>query len=200
VDGGETDPGWTYDGFIRTDGTVIRSFFNAYFAEFRQYRGYDSTLATGPYNFTVGNWAERFPYQDGLLVWYYDESFEDNNVGDHCASGRCGGLFLPVDAHPDLLIRPDNELVWRPRIQSYDSTFGLQKTDRIALTAGGITESYGGLPANPLFDDTEDYWFPPDPSIGHNGWASVPLPGTGTTIRVVSVSAQGGFMQVHVNK
>jgi hypothetical protein len=39
---------------------------------------------------------------------------------------------------------------------------------------------------------------PPDPSIGHRGWASVPLPAVGVTIRVVSVSAQGGFMQVVV--
>ncbi len=136
VDGAETDPGWTYAGFIRTTGTVTQSFFNAYFAEFRQYRGYDDSLRTGPYNFgfpdTAPDWVEHFPYQDGLLVWYYDTSFADNNVGDNCLSGRCGGLFLPVDSHPDLLIRPDNGMVWRPRVQSYDATFGLEKTDRSA--------------------------------------------------------------------
>jgi immune inhibitor A len=59
---------------------------------------------------------------------------------------------------------------------------------------------YGGLPANDTFDDTQSYWVEPDPSIGHQGWASVPLPETGTTIRVVSVSAQGNFMQVQVNQ
>jgi len=134
------------------------------------------------------------------LVWYYDESFEDNNVGSHCAAGRCGGLFLPVDAHPDLLLRPDNGQVWRPRVLSYDSTFGLEPTDEICLHMNSVEGCYGGLPANPLFDDTQSYWFPPDPSIGHLGWASVPLPATGTTIRVVSVSARGNFMQVHVNK
>ncbi len=113
-----------------------QSFFNAYFAEYRNYRGYDDGLRTGPYNFgflnnpTLQNWVEHFPYQDGLLVWYYDTSFPDNNVGDNCLSGRCGGLFLPVDAHPDLLLRPDNGKVWRPRVQSYDSTFGLEPTDR----------------------------------------------------------------------
>lgn len=206
LDDAETDPGWTYNGFIRTGSTVTLSFFNAYFAEFRNYRGYDDGLRTGPYNFgfldnpALGNWVEHFPYQDGLLVWYYDESFEDNNVGDNCASGRCGGLFLPVDAHPDLLLRPDNGQVWRPRIQSYDSTFGLEKTDVICLHANSIEQCYGGLPANKKFDDTQSYWVPPNPAIGHFGWSSVPLPATGTTIRVVSVSAQGNFMQVHVNK
>ena len=147
------------------------------------------------------NWVEHFPYQDGLLVWYYDELFADNNVGDNCAGGRCGGLYLPVDAHPDLLLRPDNGQVWRPRMQSYDSTFGLDTTDVICLHINTtIEQCYGGLPGNPKFDDSQSYWFAPDASIGNNGWASVPVPNTGTTITVKSISAQGNFMQVHVNK
>jgi len=206
LDDAETDPGWTYAGFIRTGSTVTLSFFNAYFAEFRTYKGYDDGLRTGPYNFgftdnpALGNFVEHFPYQDGLLVWYYDTSFEDNNVGANCAGGRCGGLYLPVDAHPDLMLRPDNGQVWRPRVQSYDSTFGLQPTDVVCLHMNSVEGCYGGLPANPKFDDTQAYWFPPDSSISHNGWASVPLPGIGVTIRVVGVSAQGNFMQVHLNK
>jgi len=205
TDGAETDAGWTYNGFSRTTGTTTVAFFNAYFGEFRQYKGYDDGLRTGPYNFgfldnpNLQNWVEHFPYQDGLLVWYYDTSFEDNNVGDHCAGGRCGGLYLPVDAHPALLIRPDNGLVWRPRVQSYDSTFGLEPTDPICLHANSVQQCYSSLPANPLFDDTKSYWVAPNPAIGNFGWSSVPLPGTGTTIRVTSVSAQGGFMQVTVN-
>jgi len=206
LDDAETDPGWSYTGFMRTGGTVSQSFFNAYFAEFRTYRGYDDGLRTGPYNFgflnnpALGNWVEHFPYQDGLLVWYYDTSFTDNSIGDHCASGRCGGLYLPVDAHPDLLLRADNGMVWRPRVQAYDSTFGLQKTDAICLSANSIPHCYGGLPGNPLFDDSQSYWVAPDPAIGHYGWASVIVPNTGTTIRVTSVSAHGNFMQVLVNK
>ena len=101
-----------------------------------------------------------------------------------------------MDAHPDLLLRPDNGKVWRPRIQSYDSTFGLKKTDKICLHVNTtFSECYGGLPANPLFDDTQSYWVSPNPAIG---WASVPLPATATTIRVDSISAQNTFMQVKV--
>jgi immune inhibitor A len=192
LDDAETDPGWTYGGFSRTTGTVSQSFFNAYMAEFRQYEGYDESLETGPYNFGFldnpdkQNWVEHFPYQEGLLVWYYDESFADNSVGDHCAEGRCGGLFLPVDAHPELLLRPDGQ-VWRPRIQSFDSTFGLKKTDRICLHFNSVKQCHGRLDANPLFDDTQSYWQAPDPSIGNFGWASVPLPGFGVTIRVMQI-------------
>jgi immune inhibitor A len=206
VDDAETEPGWTYAGFIRTTGTIVESFANFYIAEFRQYVGYDESLRTGPYNFgfldTKPNWTERFPYQDGLLVWYLDYSFADNNVGDNCASGRCGGFFLPVDAHPELLLRPDNGMVWRPRIQSYDSTFGTQRTDKICLHVNTTyVKCYGGLRGNPLFDDTQSYWVAPDASIGNNGWASVPLPGFGVKIRVINMSHHpGGFMEVKINK
>ncbi len=206
TDDAETEPGWNYTGFFRTTGTVTQSFANFYIAEYRQYAGYDTSLKTGPYNFgflnTKPNWVEHFPYQDGLLVWYLDYSFPDNNVGDNCASGRCGGFFLPVDAHPDLLLRPDNGQVWRPRIQSYDSTFGKQKTDKICLHVNTtFVQCYGGLKGNPLFDDTQSYWMAPDPGIGNFGWSSVPLPGYGVRIRVTSMETKpGGVMEVKVNK
>ncbi len=205
-DGAETNPGWAFAGFDRVGANVTQAFFNAYFAEYRNYLGYDDGLRTGPYNFgflnnpALGNWVEHYPYQDGLLVWYYDTSFADNNVGDHCLSGRCGGLVLPVDANPSLLLRPDNGMVWSPSVQSHDSTFSTQPTDSVCLSRSSIRACYGGLPANPLFDDRLDYWVPPNPAIGHQGWAGVKVPKTGTTIRVINTSAQDNFMQVHVNK
>jgi immune inhibitor A len=202
IDGGESDPGWTYDGFVRTDGTISKSFFNAYVGEFRNYLGYDDGLRTGPYNFGFPDrpdWVEHYKYQEGLLVWYWDGSFSDNNVGDACLAGRCGGLVLPVDAHPELTLRPDGK-VWGTAVQSYDSTFGLQATDRVCLHRAGLESCFGGLPANSLFDDRIDYWKEPIPSINHFGWAGVAVPKTGTTIRVLNTSAQGSFMQVQVNK
>ena len=41
---------------------------------------------------------EHYPYQNGMLVTYWDSSQGDNNVGDHPGEG----LILPVDAHPQL--------------------------------------------------------------------------------------------------
>jgi immune inhibitor A len=198
LDGGETDTGWTYDGFFRTTGEITTTHYNAYFIENRQYQGYDKGLKTGPYNFGFlddpnrQNWAERFPYQNGMLVWYYDESFEDNSIGDHCADGRCGGLYLPVDAHPKLLLRPDGQ-VWRPRIQGFDSTFGLKPTNAICLHWNSEEQCYPSLKAKPQFNDLKDYWVPPDPSINNNGWASVNVPKTGTKVRVKSENADGSI-------
>ena len=205
-DGAEAPPAWAYAGFIRSTGTESQSYFNAYFAEYRNYRGYDDGLRTGPYNFgflnnpALGNWVEHFPYQDGLLVWYYDTSYGDNNVGDYCLNGRCGGMFLPVDAHPALMQRPDNGKVWRPRVQAFDSTFSVGPTDTVCLHANSIQQCYGGQPGNPIFDDTRDYWVPPNPAISHLGWSGVKVPKTGTKIQVLNISADGNLMQVHVNK
>ena len=205
-DGAEVKPSrWTFAGFIRTNGIVTKSYSNYYVAEYRQYNGYDNALQTGPYHFgfqdTEPNWVEHYPYQDGLLVWYWDYSFIDNNVGDNCANKRCGGMFLPVDAHPKLFLRPDNHKVWNPEVQSYDSTFGLQKTDKICLhTTSTVVKCYGGLPANPLFNDKLSYWVAPNKITGNLGWSSVPLPGFGVRIRVNSQPTQpGDFMKITVN-
>jgi len=90
TDGAETDPGWTFhsnvtdQGFHITTGTETFSYFNAYIAEYRNYGGYDKALQLGPYNFDDpnGDWVTHFPNQDGLLIWYYNTSQADNNVGD----------------------------------------------------------------------------------------------------------------------
>jgi immune inhibitor A len=199
---------WTLDGFTVSTGTATERFFNAYLAENRTYTGYDAGLRTGPYNFgdpTRPDWAERLPYQDGLLISYWNTQYADNNVGAHPGAG----LVLPVDAHPGLLYEPvDDEDAnrtdgesWRPRIQSHDSTFGRQTTDRITLhdPDTGVAGSYGGLPAVPTFDDTQDWYVAPGEQPDANGWTGVDVPETGTRITVVSTSAQDGFMQVRVN-
>ncbi len=165
-------------------------------AEFRQYRGYDNGLANA-YNFGWGgdpdliNWVERFPYQNGLLISYWDNSFANNNVGANCAAGRCGGLLLPIDAHPELMYRADGG-IWRNRVQTYDSTFGLEPTDAITLHWRGEPSEHPSLPAVRIFDDRNSYYDPANPM------GSVITPVTGTQIRVKSVSAHGSFMQVEV--
>lgn len=192
VDGAESNAGWTFNGFKITTGTETSFYFNAYVAEFRQYRSYDKGLQTGPYNFgflnTLPDWVEHFPYQDGLLVSYWDSSFTDNNTSQHPG----GGLILPIDAHPNALVRPDSAK-WRARVQAFDSTFTLAKTDKVTLHINGVASVFPSLPGVSVFNDLTDFWDPSTPL------ANVITPNTGTTIRIKSIT-QGGFMQVAVNK
>ena len=206
TDGAESNTGWTFapadgSGFRVTTGTETQEYFNAYLAENRQYLGYDAGLQTGPYNFggNMGaNWAERFPYQDGVLLWYWDTSFGDNNVGDHPG----GGLILPIDVRPAPLHGP-NGAVLRPRIQSFDAPLTLTPTDAFTLHVGGVAVSIGSSPAVPVFDDTNSYWVASDTGDAPNNgryqasWNSVKTPNTGTQIRLKSLTP-GGFAQVEV--
>jgi immune inhibitor A len=196
TDGAETDAGWTFaptDGFRVTTGTESALFNHYYVAEYRTYKGYDNSLKVGPYNFgfldnpDLGNWVEHLPYQDGLLINYWDTSQRNNQVRLHPGQG----LLLPVDAHPTALIRSDGG-VWRNRMQTYDSTFGLDPTDALTLHYLSQPSFHPSLPAVPVFDDRNSYYDPANP------WGSVITPNTGTIIQIRSISAQNSFMQVQV--
>ncbi len=194
LDGAEADASWTFDGFRVTNGTEAALYNHYYVAEFRQYRGYDTTLRDGPYNWgfqdvpVVGDYrVEHFPYQDGLLINYWDTSQRNNQVLRHPGQG----LLLPIDAHPTAMIRPDGG-VWRNRIQTFDSTFTLEPTDELNLHWLSVPYPFPSQPAVPVFDDSNTYYDPV------NAWGSVIVPNTGTQIRIQSISAQGNFMQVEV--
>jgi immune inhibitor A len=196
TDGAETDAGWIYKpagGFRVSTGTESRLYSHYYVAEYRTYKGFDATLQTGPYNFgwttdpVLFNKVEHFPYQDGLLINYWDTSQTNNQTARHPGAG----LLLPIDAHPKAMFRSGNILL-RNRIQSYDATFGLEATDALTLHFLGVEQKYPSLKAVSVFDDRNSYYDAANPQ------GSVKNPNTNTQIRVKSVSAQDGFMQVEV--
>lgn len=197
LDGVKHDTGWTFDGFSETDGLETSFHFNAYLAENRQYVGYDTSLATA-YNFgflnTKPDWVESFRYQNGILISYWDTSQTDNNVGDHPGSG----LILPVDANTTFHNWVNGDLL-RPRILSYDSTFGLEPKEAITVHRNGEAVTIPAGPAQPVFDDTKTYWSGAAvPGRFQPGWVGVNVPKTGTVIRVKSMSSTG-FAQVQVS-
>ena len=198
TDGAESaSSGWTVDGFTRSTGTDTKTSPRYYIAENRQYIGYDKTLKQGPYNFNRGiskpDWAQRFPYQNGVLITYWDSSQEDNNTSAHPGAG----LVLPVDAHPKAIVYTDGALLGNRR-QPFDATFGVEKTDGVVFsrevkTASGITVPVASVPAAPgvtTFDDTatDTYYDPANP------WGSVKTAGTGLKLTVVK-QANGGKVQ-----
>jgi immune inhibitor A len=196
ADGAEVSVPWVYNppsgGFHVVQGN-LDSYFNAYIAESRQYVGYDKGLATGPYVFgdlnspTLQDWVTHYSYQDGLLISYWDTRFADNDTSLHPGQG----LILPIDAHPAPLLREDG-VAWSSRVQSYDSTFGLQPTDRLRVRRLGVDYKYYPLPAVPLFDDRLQHWRSATPLAG------VKNPNTGTLIQVKAVSKDGTVMDVEV--
>jgi len=196
VDGAESDAGWTFspeDGFRVTTGLETSYSFNAYVLEYRRYWGFDDVLRTGPYNFgfldnpDLQNWVERFPYQDGLLISYWDGSYSDNNTSTHPG----GGLILPIDAHPGTMYRADG-VPWRPRVQAYDSTFGVWRTDPITLHRNSMPSFHPGQPAVRIFNDNLQYWNPETPLAG------VMNPHTGTRVRITGLSQSGNFMHLDI--
>ena len=168
-----------------------------YIAENRQYLGYDTTLAEGPYNFgwglTMPDRVEHFPYQDGLLVSYWNTAQTNNNTRTHPGAGR----ILPVDSHPKALTWSDGAIA-RNRIQTFDATFGREATDPLSLhreTAAGMTTlnvpSRAGVS---VFDDTDPLAY----YDAANPQGSVKVAGTGTTIKVVQ-SNKNAMMTVQVD-
>jgi immune inhibitor A len=198
IDGAEADAGWTYKpttGFSVSTGSESKLFNQYYVAEYRTYRGYDSTLKTGPYFFgylnnpDLVNYVEHFPYQDGLLINFWDTSQKNNNTSQHPGQG----LILPIDAHYTAL-RNINGDVWRNRIQAYDATFTLDPTDSFDLHVNSVLSPVLSQPAVKVFNDSIQYYDPDNP-LG-----SVKNPNTGTIIEIRSQNdgKQPPFMEIQV--
>ena len=95
----------------------------------------------------------------------------------------------------------------RHRILSYDSTFGLERTDAITLqTTGRVTAGHHRLEAGRAgLRRHEDVVVRPRRARGDThpgryqpGWYGVDVPKTGTTMRVKDLPGNG-TVNVHVN-
>ena len=137
ADGFESATPWTLaGGFHLTTGTDTTLFDNYYVVENRQYMSYDTGLLN-PYNFSDPsrpNWVEHYPFQDGVLVSYWDTSQGDNNTGQHPGSG----LILPIDVHQNVILkdngaparRPHPGLRRNPVDHAYGCAHAAQRRDR----------------------------------------------------------------------
>jgi len=187
------DNGWVANGFTRMGGSTTQVVPQFYLAENRVYSGYDATLKTGPYNFGFANtqpdWVERFPNQNGLLVWYSDGACTDNNTISHPGCGQA----LPVDARPAPVMFDGGFLLGNRR-QSFDATFGQEATDAVTFHRNGVPSVVASQPAIPTFDDTDPnrYWSSLNPK------ASIKVAGSGTKLSVLSTSTDGDQMAVQV--
>jgi immune inhibitor A len=171
---------WTAEGFSAVGASVTDDCPQYYVVENRQYVGYDATLERGPYNFgwltNRPGWVERFPYQNGLLVWLWDTSQTDNNTSEHPGSG----LILPVDAHADAETWAGGTVV-RNRIQTRDATFGRHPVPELTLHDGGTETTLPAHAGTPVFDDRQGtYWYE------DNAAGGVRVPDTNTRISILA--------------
>ncbi len=200
VEDGAAD--WTLHGFRVMDGSSYTTDYDQYYlAENRQYRGYDKTLAEGPYSYdyavSAPNKVDQFPYQDGLLVWYSNGLYTDNNTSAHPG----GGEALPVDANPEYSLWTQNgqpRAYASGRLNTYDATFDVDQTDALNLTSesnGGMNYDVDAHPSIPVFDDSDvnAYW---DDNWGRSGWYSTKVAGVGTMIQVLSSDEGTGRMVI----
>ncbi|MFI2301128.1 immune inhibitor A domain-containing protein [Actinacidiphila glaucinigra] len=192
-DGAESgDNGWTAKGFTVKGATFSEDYAQYYIAENRQYVSYDKTLKVGPYNFgwetSKDNWVEHYAYQNGLLIWLWDTSMNDNNVSAHPGAGR----ILPIDAHPKAL-KWSNGTLMRNRVQAYDSTFTKGRTDAVTLHKNGVATKIPSLPGNPVFDDKNSYWSSENPT------GSVKVSPTNTRITILHEAKDGSTVTLLVS-
>ncbi|WP_459984827.1 immune inhibitor A domain-containing protein [Nocardioides sp. AN3] len=203
-------PGWTLSGFRVMDGSSYTTTFDQYYlAENRQYLGYDKTLAQGPYSWdyplSAPNRVDQYPYQDGLLVWYANGLYTDNNTSSHPG----GGQALVVDANPAYQIWWDSDgAPWDygdGRLNSYDATFDVDQTDGLHLTketpAGDVHYDVDARAGVPVFEDSDRdaYWDDWGGQIGPvPGFFSTKVAGVGTEIQVLSSDERTGRMELKV--
>lgn len=191
-DAESADAAWTANGFSRVGASFTKDYKQYYIAENRQYESYDTTLKTGPYNFgfstTRPDWVEHYPYQNGLLIWKWDTSQQDNNTGSHPGTG----LILPVDSHPTALRWTDGTLM-RNRIQAYDSTFSLERTDGITLHKADVPTVIKSSKGVSVFNDhAHTYYDPANPAGG------VKITDTNTKIKIDKQAKDGSTIEIEV--
>ncbi|MFI1866787.1 immune inhibitor A domain-containing protein [Streptomyces jumonjinensis] len=193
ADGAEgDDAGWAVKGFSRIGESFTKDYEQYYIAENRQYVSYDKTLKTGPYNFGFpapkNQWVERYPYQNGLLIWLWDTFQQDNNVGLHPGAGQ----ILPIDANAAPLKWSDGTVI-RNRIQSFDATFSTRPYDALTLHRAGVPTTIPAKRGNGVFDDRKGvYWYAENPT------ASVKVTDTNTKISIVKEPKSGETITVKV--
>jgi immune inhibitor A len=172
------------DGFTKDRGKFYAKHY--YLLEWRSQNGVDQGLA----HIRRGN--SLMSYDPGLVVWYVDESFDNNWTGIHPGDGFLG----VVDADQQTNYWSD-KAVGASRYQVHDAAFGLSKTDKMFLDYAnitGVTMKDNFTQRNPLFDDNTNYSNPGLVDSGRN------VPKYGLKFRVVGESADGKVGKVLIFK
>ncbi|MFL6561837.1 MAG: immune inhibitor A domain-containing protein, partial [Bacillus sp. (in: firmicutes)] len=182
TDNAEGDSKFTLDGFTKDQGKFYSK--NYYLLEWRSHNGVDAGLAH------IRRGASLMSYDPGLVVWYVDESYDNNWTGIHPGNGFLG--VVDADQHTNSW---SDKALAATRYQVHDAAFGLSKTEKMFLNyPGQFTMTDNFTQRNPLFDDSANFSNPGLVDAGRN------LPNYGLKFRVVGESADGTVSKVLIFK
>lgn len=186
TDDAESDSKFTLDGFKKDNGKFYSK--NYYLLEWRSHNGVDEGLK----NIRRGD--SMMTYDQGLVVWYVDETYDNNWTGVHPGEGFLG--VVDADQHTNYW---SDGAAGSTRYQLHDAAFGLEKSEKMFLdyskfptVAATMKDNF--TKRNPLFNDNADYSNAGMVDAGRN------VPNQGLKFRVVGQSADGTVGKVLIFK
>jgi len=181
-DDAEEDSKFVLDGFTKDKGKFLSKHY--YLLEWRSHNGVDAGLAH------IRRGASIMSYDPGLVVWYVDETYDNNWTGIHPGDGFVG--VVDADQHTNYW---SDKAVGSTRYQLHDAAFGLKKSEKMFLNyPGQFTMTDNFTQRNPLFDDSANFNNPGLVDAGRN------VPNYGLKFRVVGESADGTVGKVLIFK
>ncbi|MFC4558309.1 immune inhibitor A domain-containing protein [Virgibacillus kekensis] len=181
-DGAEGEPVFDLNGFEKDNGKYTSNHY--YLLEWRTHNGVDEGLAH------IRRGASLMSYDEGLVVWYVDESYDNNWTGAHPGDGFLG----VVDADQHTLYWSDGA-VGSTRYQIHDAAFNYEKTEKMFLNyPGQFTMTDNFTKRTPLFSDSADWSNPGLVDAGRN------VPEYGLNFRVTGQSDDGTVGKVLIFK
>lgn len=183
ADNAEGDAEFTFEGFKKDEGKFYSNRY--YLLEWRSHNGVDIGLKN------IRRGVSLMSYDPGLVVWYVDESYGDDNwTGIHPGEGFLG--VVDADQHTNYW---SDKAVGSTRYQMHDAAFSLNKSEKMFINyPGQFTMTDNFTQRNPLFDDSANYSNPGLVDAGRN------VPKYGLKFRVVGESADGTVGKVLIFK
>ncbi|MFZ3579103.1 immune inhibitor A domain-containing protein [Virgibacillus sp. DJP39] len=181
-DDAEGESSFTLDGFTKDKGKFYSDHY--YLLEWRSHNGVDEGLDH------IRRGESLMSYDQGLVVWYVDESYSNNWTGLHPGEGFLG--VVDADQHANYW---SDGAVGSSRYQLHDAAFSLDKTDKMFLNyPGQFTMTDNFTQRTPLFDDSLDWSNPGLVDAGRN------VPELGLKFRVTGQSADKTVGKVLIYK
>lgn len=185
-DGAEGTPTFALHGFEKHEGKNTTKHY--YLVEWRTHNGVDAGLA----HITRG--YSNFAHDQGMLVWYVNEGYDNNWVGVHPGFGFNG----VVDSHTNVHHWGGNVATGdlaSTRYQIFDAAFSLKKGVNLDVDYGqGQHLSNAAKAPVAVFNDKTSYITPPTEQSGLH------LPTYGLKITVTGEAADRSAATIKITK